>query len=426
MVKAVAKIIYEHREILSVEAHEETGLGLVENKLSKHISVTANQWHFLKDKKSTGLISEDKELGLLTYAKPMGVVGSLTPSTNPTTTATQNTLISIKSGNAIIISPHPKAKKCTAHAVKLMNQAIASANGPQNLVQSIEEPTLELTDLLMKEVDVVVATGGFGMVKAAYSSGRPSFGVGQGNVQTIIDESAPDINTAVAMIIGNRVYDLGVPCTGDQTIYIPRSMADQIIESFKAQGVAVFDDEASIDKFRQKAFVDSHQNLAIVGRPAAEVAKIVGLEGVPEETKLLMFKVEKAGTEEILAKEILCPVVRYRIYDDFKEAVDWARTNLLMEGAGHTATIHATNQEHINYAGKRIPVGRLMVNQLGSSAAGSPYNNGLEPTISLGCGSWGNNSISENLTYRHLMNLTKVSMVIEDAVAPKPEEVFAE
>lgn len=424
MVKGMAKTIYDNRERLSKEAHEETGLGTAENKITKHISLTVNQWNFLKGKKSTGLIKEDKELALLTYAKPMGVIGSLTPSTNPTTTATHNALISVKSGNSIIVSPHPKAKRCTALAVQLMNEAIIAAGGPENLVMSIEEPTIELTDLLMKEVDVVVATGGFGMVKAAYSSGRPSFGVGQGNVQTLFDDSLEDIDTAVGTVIFNRAYDLGLPCTGDQTIYIPKTIADAVLAAFKAQGAAIFDDEATIDKFRKKAFVDSHQNLEIVGHPAASVAKTVGIEGVPEETKLLLFKVEKAGKDEPLAKEILCPVVRYRIYEDFADAVEWARTNLLMEGAGHTATLFSTSQERIRHAGARLPVGRVMVNQGGAAASGGPINNGLEPTISLGCGSWGNNSISENLTYHHLMNVTRVSSVIPDVAPLDPEKVF--
>lgn len=427
LVKAIGKAIFDHAEILSQEAIDETGFGNLPGKIGKHKSVTMANWHYMKDKKSVGVIEVDPINQIVTLAKPMGVVASVTPSTNPTSTPAQNAMIAIKGRNSVIVAPHPNAKKATSHAVEIMQDAIEKLGAPRDLVLVIEEPSLEMTNLLMANADVILATGGFGMVKAAYSSGKPSFGVGQGNVQTYIDETVPNLGVATATIVGNRAMDLGVPCTGDQTVYIPRSMEKEILDSFVENGAYLINDEALVDKIRQQAFIDGRQNLKIIGKTPTQVAEVMelGLD-VPEEARVLLVKVDQEGPTEPLAKEILCPMLRYRVYDDFREAIEWGRTNLLMEGAGHTGTIHTSNDENIEIAGERLPVGRLMVNQAGSAASGGPYNNGLNPTLSIGCGSWGNNSISENLSYRHLLNVTKVSRIIPDIVAPTPEEVWAD
>lgn len=426
LVKAIGKSIYDNAEMLSKEAAEETGFGNVQGKMGKHINVTMANWHYMKDKKSVGVIEEDPINHVVTLAKPMGVVGSVTPSTNPTSTPGQNAMIAVKARNSIIFAPHPNAKNSTIHAVEIMRDAVEAAGGPRDLILAIEEPSLEMTNLLMEQADVVLATGGFGMVKAAYSSGRPSYGVGQGNVQSYIDTSVADLNIATATIVANRSADLGVPCTGDQTAYIPRSLEKEALEAFEKNGAFRISDEAIVDKIRKSVFVDGRQNTAITGRPAHKVAEILelGLE-VPEETKVLLVKVDNHGPEEPLAKEILCPIVRYRVYDDFNEALEWGRENLLMEGAGHTSTIFSTDDANITRAGDRLPVGRMLVNQPGGAGAGNSFHNGLPPTLSLGCGTWGNNSISENLTYRHLLNVTKVSRVIPDAKVPTPEEVWS-
>ena len=425
LVKAIGKAIYDNAEILSNEAIEETGFGNLPGKMGKHVNVMTANWHYMKDKKSVGVIEEDLINHVVTLAKPMGVVGSVTPSTNPTSTPGQNAMVAVKARNSIVFAPHPNAKNSTLHAVEIMRDAVVAAGGPRDLILAIEEPSLEMTNLLMAHADVVLATGGFGMVKAAYSSGRPSYGVGQGNVQSYIDTSAPDIKIATATVVANRFSDLGVPCTGDQTVYIPRSMEDEILASFEENGAYRISDDAIIDKIRQSVFIDGKQNTKITGRPAHKVAEILELGiDVPEETKILLVKVEKHGPEEPLAKEILCPIVRYRIYDDFNEALEWGRINLLMEGAGHTSVLFATDDEKIVRAGDRLPVGRLMINQPGGAGAGNSYLNGLAPTLSLGCGTWGNNSISENLTFEHLLNKTKVSRIIPDAHIPTPEEVW--
>ena len=424
-VKAIGKAIYDHAEILATEAHNETGFGNIPSKINKHTGITTVMWDYLKNQKSVGVLEEDPINQVVTLAKPMGVVASITPSTNPTSTAIHNAMIALKSRNSIVIAPHPKAKNCTLHAVEIMQDALEKVGAPRDLILSVPNPSLEMTNALMEEADVVVATGGFGMVKSAYSSGRPSFGVGQGNVQSFLDTTA-DINYATETIITNRSADLGLPCTGEQTVYIPRHLEKEVLDSFSKNGAYVLTDETVIQKLREKVFVNNHQNLELTGKTPAKAVEIMGLGiDVPEETRLLVVKVDKHGEEEVLAKEILWPILRFRLYDDFDEALEWGRENLLMEGAGHTSTIYSTMDENIVKAGDRLPVGRVVVNQGGGAGSGARFNNGLDPTISLGCGSWGNNSISENLTHRHLMNITKVSKVITDAKIPTPEEIWA-
>lgn len=427
LVKAVGKIIYDNREILSQEAVDETGLGVLSGKIAKHDKITTSHWAFLKDKPSVGLIEVDKVNGIYTYAKPVGVIACLTPSTNPTTTAVGNAMHAIKCRNAVIVSPHPRAKKCTAHAVSLMNEAIVSLGGPANLIQSIEEPSLELTDELMRKVDVIVATGGSAMVKSAYSSGKPSYGVGPGNVQIIVDRDYDNYPLMVAQVMGSRMYDNGMPCTGEQTLIMPKEKADEIIKMFEEKGAYMVTDSDDIQKLREAIFVkgfDGPINVDIVGHPAAEVAKYAKVS-VPEGTKLLMAKLDKYGREEVLCREIMCPIIRCFVYDNFDEAINIAKANLLMEGAGHSSGIYSNNNINILLAGSQIPVARFMVNQANSNVAGNTFANGLDPTISIGCGSWGNNSISENLTYKHLMNKTRVSFIIKDAPNPTAEEIWA-
>lgn len=428
LVKAIGKIIYDNRELLSKEAVEETGLGVLAGKITKHEKITSYHWAFLKDKLSVGLIEVDEANGIYTYAKPVGVIACLTPSTNPTTTAIGNAMHAVKCRNPVIVSPHPRAKKCTAHAVELMNEAIKKLGGPENLIQSIQEPTLDLTNELMSKADVVVATGGSAMVKSAYSSGRPSYGVGPGNVQIIVDRDYDNYPLMVAQVMGSRVYDNGMPCTGEQTIIVPKEKEDEILEAFKANGAYLIEDPSDVQKLRDAIFpkgFDGPINVDIVGHPAKEVADYAKVP-VPEGTKLLMVKLDKYGNDEVLCREIMCPFTRCITYDDFEEAVEIAKFNLLMEGAGHSSGIYSTNDENILYAGSQIPVCRFMVCQANSNVSGNTFVNGLDPTISIGCGTWGNNSIPENLTYKHLMNKTRVSYIIKDAPNPSAEEIWAD
>lgn len=330
-------------------------------------------------------------------------------------------MIAVKSGNAVIVGPHPKAKECTKYTVDIINDAIVAAGGPENLIQAIEKPSIETSAALMTNADVIIATGGASMVKTAYSSGTPAYGVVQGNVQSLLDETT-DMDFATKTIVTNRFGDYGVPCTGDQTVHIPASREEEALAKFQENGAFLITDQKDVDKLRKHAFNENGvANLEIIGKPAHYVAEKIGITGVPEDTKVLLFKLDgTAGPDEILSREILTTVVRFQTYEDFNEVVELARRTVLMEGAGHSSIIFSSNENHIETASVRLPVGRLLVNQSGNGSPGGPYNNGLVPTISLGCGSWGGNSTSDNLTNTHLYNVTRTSRVIKDAHIPTP------
>ena len=422
LVKAMGKVIYDNGDMLSREAIEETGMGTFESKSLKH-TLTANLWNYMKDKKSVGVIDDDPVNGIVTLAKPMGVVACLSPSTNPTYTPAINGMQAVKSRNSMIVSPHPKSKKCTAHAVKLMSDAIVELGGPADLIQTIEEPSMELSGLLMKSADVIIATGGAAMVKAAYSSGKPSLGVGPGNIQTIIDEDYDNIDLAVQLMIMNRAFDNGIPCTGDQTVFIPKSKEEVILNKFKAAGSYIVKDEKVIENMRNKFFKDGRINLDIVGKTANEVAEYVGLD-IPENTPTLLVEITKYGAEEILSKEIMAPVSKYIVYDKFEDGVAMAKANLLNEGAGHSSVIFSNNKEKVEYFAEQLPVSRIMVNQMGADAAGGSYANSLAPTCTVGCGTWGNNSYTDNLSYKNLLNYTRIAYTLDNPINPSYEETW--
>lgn len=422
LVKAIGKTIFDNAEMLAKEAVSETGYGRVDSKIYKQQKATAAAWYYLKDKKSVGVIDNDTINGVVTFAKPLGIVACLTPSTNPTSTVASNGMNIIKCRNAMIVSPHPSAKNVTIHGVKLINEALAKLNAPENLIQVIETPSMDYTKELMQKADVVVATGGHAMVKSAYSSGRPSFGVGQGNVQVVVAEDYTDYDKMAATVVGSRAYDNGIPCTGEQAIHFPRKDYDKVIAAFeKAKAPLIPDDKAAGLPgflFKENGAIDPKH----VGMKPVKIASELGFE-VPEDSQVLIFRSRGLNRENILCREKLCPVIQLFPYDTFEEGVEAAKTNLLWEGAGHTSVIYTNDEEKAEYAGAELPVGRLVVNQAGGAASGGNYINGLNPTMSLGCGSWGNNSISENLTYKHLMNTTKLAYY-HDCTMPPLDEVW--
>jgi len=423
MVKTIGKAVYDVAEILSREACDETGLGVYEGKVAKHKGVTSSHWLNLRGKPSVGIIKRNPARGLVEFAKPMGVICCVTPTTNPTTTVIGNSMCALKGRNAVVVAPHPRAKNVTAHCVQVIQDALASIGAPRELVQCIENPSIELTNLLMSMADVVVATGGPGMVKAAYSSGKPSYGVGQGNAQVILDRTYTDYDQMAKNIMISRVYDNGVPCTGEQTLHCPQEEVEKVIKALVDNGGYEITNAEDIDKIRKAAFLDTGaMNTAIVGSPAPKVAAYAGVE-CPADTKLLVIKVDKFAKDEPLAREIMCPMLRVLPYEKFEDGVAHARANLLMEGAGHSTSMYSNNDDNIKYAADRIPVCRFMVNQPNVAASGRQQNN-LNPTISLGCGSWGNNSISENLTYYHLINTTKVAYPIQGVHSPSHAEIW--
>lgn len=426
MVKGIGMRVYAEAELLAEMAIEETGKGLLQGKIAKNARTCVCSWRDLKNQKSVGVIDVDEEKQIITIAKPAGIVCCLIPITNPTATPPHNAMHCLKARNACIIAPHPGAKKCTSYVSNLMRDELEKMGYPKDLIQVVEEPTMELSGLLMKSVDVIMATGGSSMVKAAYSSGKPSIGVGQGNTQVVVDEDYDDLPLMVETVVAGRQYDNGMPCTGEQTLHVPKTKLDEVIKLIEAQKGFQIKDPVDIKKIAATYFKsDGSINAVYVGQSAQTVAQDAGVK-IPDDTRIMFIVVDKWGHNEILAREIMCPILRILPYDNFEEAVERARENNLLEGAGHTGVIWSNKIEKIIHMGERIPTGRLVVNQNGNSGNGGPHNNGLNHTISLGCGYWGNNSIGENITFRHLMNYTRIASVIENKEILSDEEIWAD
>ena len=424
IVKGIGKYVYDHGEMLARMAVDETGIGVYEDKILKNKGKARVIWNSLKDKKSRGIIDEDAETNLVFVAKPMGVVGAVTPVTNPIVTPMCNAMFALKAGNAVIFAPHPKAEKCTRHLTEAFREVVRANGGPENLVQMVRNGSVVTTQELMKDVDVVVATGGGAMVKSAYSSGRPSFGVGAGNVPVIIDREV-DLDDAVAKIVAGASFDNGIICSHEQFVLAPAEQYDATVNSFIATGKVWFTaDKDQIQKFRDIVFPDGHLNKDVVGRSATDIGALVGID-VPKSARIILLPAEGAGTADLLAREKLCPVVAILPYEKFEDAVGFAKANLLVEGAGHSAALHSHNEANIRATGEALPISRLVVNQSSSLTAGGSLTNGFAPTTTLGCGSWGGNSISENLDYKHLMNVSRIGKVIVGKKVPTDAEIWA-
>ena len=424
IVRDIGKYVYDNAEMLARMAVDETEMGSYDDKVLKNKGKARVIWNNLKDKKSRGVIGEDSDANLVMVAKPMGVVAAVTPVTNPIVTPMCNGMFALKTGNAVVFAPHPKAQKCTEHLTSEFMKIVKSHGGPENLIQVVTKGSVEKTQELMQSADVVVATGGGAMVKSAYSSGKPSFGVGAGNVPVIIDRDI-DLQEAVEKIVDGASFDHGIICSHEQFVIAPEEDYDQTVETFTNTGKVWFtDDKAQIQTLREVVFPDGHLNKDVVGRSASEVGKLAGID-VPESARLILLPADGSGTEDILAKEKLCPVIAIVPYSNFDDAVGMAKANLLVEGAGHSAALHSNNDDHIEQAGLELPISRLVVNQPSSTTAGGSLTNGFAPTTTLGCGSWGGNSISENLDYKHLMNVSRIGKVIADKKVPTDEEIWA-
>lgn len=424
LVRAMGKVIFDNAEKIARDAVEETGYGRVDSKILKVTRCTTAAWHYMHDKKSVGMIDWDPVEKLATFAKPLGIVAALVPTTNPVSTTVSNGMSIIKCRNAMIVSPHPRAKNVTMYGVQLMNEAILAAGGPENLIQIVEKPSMEATAELMKKVDVVVATGGAPMVKSAYSSGRPSFGVGPGNVQVVVAPDYTDYDKLARQVVTSRSYDNGMPCTGEQALHIHEDAVDDVLEAFKKQKAYVLPEDKAPMLMKILFKENGATDPAHVGMLPCKLAELMGLE-IPEDTTLLIFKSLGMTRENLLRREKLCPVVQYFPYDTYEEGVANAKSNLEWEGKGHTSVVYTNDQKTAEYAGLQLPVSRLLVSQPAGAASGGNFINGLNPTMSLGCGSWGNNSISDNLTYKHMMNTTKLAFY-HDPTIPDADTVWAE
>ena len=424
IVKGIGKYVYDHADSLARMAVDETGIGVYEDKILKNKGKARVIWNNLKDKKSRGVIGEDVEANMVLVAKPMGVVGAVTPVTNPIVTPMCNAMFALKAGNAVIFAPHPKAEQCTERLTREFMKVVKANGGPDHLVQMVKNGSIEATQELMKVVDVVVATGGGAMVKSAYSSGRPSFGVGAGNVPVIIDRDV-NIRDAVDKIVAGASFDNGIICSHEQFVFAPVERYEETLKAFEDTGKVWFtEDEDQIQRLRDVVFPGGRLNKDVVGRSPREIGALAGID-VPEAIRIILLPARGAGVDDVLAKEKLCPVVAILRYQTFDEAVENARANLLVEGAGHSAALHSNNEANIRSAGEGLPVSRLVVNQACALTAGGSLTNGFAPTTTLGCGSWGGNSISENLDYKHLMNVSRIGKVITNRKVPTDAEIWA-
>jgi succinate-semialdehyde dehydrogenase len=422
VVRAVGKAVYDNGEELARMAIDETHMGSYEDKVLKNKGKAMAVWNYLKGKKSVGILQYFEEEGIVEVGKPIGIIGAVTPVTNPVMTPMHNAMIALKGRNAIIICPHPNGKVCGTKTVEYINQYLEKLGAPKHLVQVVEQPSMEISNLVMKMTDVCISTGGAAMVKVAYSSGKPAFGVGAGNNQCLIDIDA-DIIDAVPKIIRGRIYDNGVLCTCEQTIICHESKLDEIIAEFQKQGAYYVSAPNEVTALRNTTFPDGMLSKACVGLTAPKIAEIAGIKVDPA-TKLLIVKADGPGRDDPFAKEKLFPILAAYTYKTWEEGVAIVNANLEYEGKGHSMVMHSFTKKNIEYAAENIQVSRFLVNGIGSSGLGGAYTNGLAPTGTLGCGSWGNNSISENLNYRHLINISRIAYTNPNAHIPTPDEIW--
>ncbi len=422
IVQAVGKAIFSNAEALARFAVEETGMGVYEDKVIKNQSKARIIWNDLRDKKSVGIIERNEKTGITKIAKPVGVVAAITPMTNPIVTPMSNIMFALKGRNAIIITPHHKARGCSTRAVAYINEAISALGAPENLVQILDIHSRDNTRNLMAGCDVVVATGGMGMVKAAYSSGKPALGVGAGNVQCIIDDDA-NVKEAIPMIIAGRAFDNGIICSGEQSIIVSENKYDETVEELRKNHAFVVTAQEDVEKVRNAIFVDGHMNKHLVGQSVAEIGNFAGID-IPEDARIIAVEASSVSKADVLSKEKMCPVIALFKSKDFRESVEMARLNLEEDGKGHSVCIHSHNRENIEYAGETLCVSRFVLNQTCASSAGGSFYNGLSPTNTLGCGSWGNNSISENLTYSHFLNISRIADYMPGNPTPSDDELW--
>ncbi len=395
---------------LAKMAVEETGMGVVEDKVIKNNYAAEYIYNAYKNTKTCGVIEEDKAYGIKKIAEPIGVIAAVIPTTNPTSTAIFKCLIALKTRNAIIISPHPRAKLSTIAAAKLVLEAAVEAGAPEEIISWVDIPSLDMTNLLMKEADIILATGGPGMVKAAYSSGKPALGVGAGNTPAIIDETA-DIVLAVNSIIHSKTFDNGMICASEQSVIVHQNIYDAVKAEFAERGCYFLNPEET-EKVRKTIIINGSLNAKIVGQPAAKIAALAGVT-VPTGTKIIIGEVESVDISEEFAHEKLSPVLAMYKATDIHDAFDKAEHLIADGGYGHTSSIYlneVTEQAKLEEFTSRMKTCRILVNTPSSHGGiGDLYNFKLAPSLTLGCGSWGGNSVSENVGVKHLINIKTVA-----------------
>ena len=410
---------------LAKMAVEETGMGVVEDKVIKNHYAAEYIYNAYKNTKTCGVIEEDKAYGIKKIAEPIGIIAAVIPTTNPTSTAIFKTLIALKTRNAIIISPHPRAKACTIAAAKVVLEAAVKAGAPEGIIGWIDVPSLELTNQVMRDADIILATGGPGMVKAAYSSGKPALGVGAGNTPVIIDDTA-DIKLAVNSIIHSKTFDNGMICASEQSVTVLESVYKQVKDEFAYRG-CYFLKKDEIEKVRKTIIINGALNAKIVGQSAYTIAKLAGVD-VPESTKILIGEVESVDISEEFAHEKLSPVLAMYKAKTFDEALAKAEQLVADGGYGHTSSlyIHPSQTEKMAKHAAAMKTCRILINTPSSQGGiGDLYNFKLAPSLTLGCGSWGGNSVSENVGVKHLIKIKTVAERRENMLWFRtPEKVY--
>ncbi len=409
--KAASTAADKMRIPLAKMAVEETGMGVVEDKVIKNHFASEYIYNKYKNTKTCGIISEDKANGIKLVAEPIGVIAAVIPTTNPTSTAIFKSLLALKTRNALVFSPHPRAKKCTIEAARIVLEAAVKAGAPDGLIAWIDEPSVELSGALMhhEDIDMILATGGPGMVKAAYSSGKPALGVGPGNTPAVIDETA-DIKMAVSSILLSKTFDNGMICASEQSIVCVKDVYDEVKKELEYRGAYILN-KSEREKVGSTVIKDGRVNAAIVGQPAYKIAQEAGIE-VPEDTKVLIGEVTDICEEEPFAHEKLSPVLALYKAEDFEDAVQKAYDLVDFGGAGHTSVLYTDERksDRIDFFGKKLHTCRILINTPSSHGGiGDLYNFKVNPSLTLGCGSWGGNATSENVGVHHLLNIKTVA-----------------
>lgn len=424
--KAAAIAANQARIPLAKMAVEETGMGVIEDKVIKNNYAAEYVYNKYRNVRTCGVLEEDKNFGIKKIAEPVGVIAAVIPTTNPTSTAIFKTLIALKTRNGMIISPHPRAKKSTIEATKIVLEAAIKAGAPKDIIAWIDVPSLELTNMLMQSADIILATGGPGMVKSAYSSGKPALGVGPGNTPAVIDESA-DILLAVNSIIHSKTFDNGMICASEQSVIVLDSIYDKVRDEFLRRNCYILNPEET-EKVRKTIIINGALNAKIVGQKATRIAELAGIT-VPENTKILIGEVESVEMSEEFAREKLSPVLAMYRAKNFAEAVDKAYRLIEDGGLGHTSSIYIntlTEQEKLQTFYSTMKTYRVLVNTPASQGGiGDIYNFKLTPSLTLGCGTWGGNSVSENVGVKHLINVKTVAERRENMLWFRtPEKVY--
>jgi sulfoacetaldehyde dehydrogenase len=407
---------------ISRMAVDESAMGNYESKYAKLMTKCKGTLRDMKGEKSVGVIEIDEKKGIVKIAKPVGVVAGILPCTNPEATPVIKAIMAIKTRNAIILAPHPRTKKTNTHIVNIIRTTLKKYNAPEDLVIGIEEPTLESTNELMKQCDLVVATGGGALVKSAYSSGTPAYGVGQGNSVVVVDETA-DLKDAANKVMRSKTFDFATSCSTENSLVIQKEIYTEFIKWLEQEGGYLADPKEKV-KLQQAMWVDNHLNAKIIAQSVQTIAEIAGLS-IPEDRKFIMVEENGIGPNAPFSGEKLSMVVALYQYDHFQEAIDYVNRITNYHGRGHSCGIHSFNEEHINQLALATKTSRIMVRQPQCLANSGAWTNGMPMTLTLGCGTWGGNASSSNITWRNLLNITWVSSPIECSM-PTNEELFGE